>query len=696
MTGYVYSQVFDASVEYFKGDEFAAKVFADKYALHDKNNIYYDLTPDDMHKRLAKEFARIESKYPNPMTEDEIYDLLKNFKYICAQGSPMSAIGNPFFVQSAGNCFVINPPYDSYGGICKTDQELAQLMKRRAGVGVDISNIRPKGLSTNNAAKTTDGIGIFMERFSNTCREVAQCLHGDTLVLTINGLKKISSINPGDEVWTNQKWVGVDKVLKNKKPLVKITTKSGKEILCSPDHVFHTIDGEKSAKDFSIGSPVTQIVGNGWMGKNINLITTNYKKRGINKSSRLNKNVKLPNVLDEKLSYLLGLMYGDGCIERSSAEVDSTICVALSDDWGAIKDKYLQYSKDVFNITPSIKQKTNEACSRGRLYSREIIEHLKNNNLLKQKSKDIIFPEQLLSAHTNVVFSFISGFFDSDGCVQNSKKQYKISSTSKNFLLNIQNVFSAHGVSSCLHKEDRASKGWQDLYELTINGNYSQKTFKSLMIESVKVQSNSLFEKSKDHTRSIYKFSDLSNKSVPNYLIDKHHFISRSSFEKVKSEGYTSDNLYLLQDFVKTIESYDNSTEHDTYDLVLSKEHLFFGNGLYVHNSGRRGALMLSISVKHPEISTFVNIKKDLKKVTGANISIRLSDEFMNAVKKDENFTLQWPDTKPQITKDIKAKDLWKEIIFNAWNSAEPGLFFWDNVIKYSPESINGKAPVGG
>jgi ribonucleoside-diphosphate reductase alpha chain len=177
---YTYQEVFDASLEYFKGDDLAAKVFVDKYALQDTNGQYDERTPDDMHKRLAKEFARIENKYPNPMSEEEIYGLLKDFKYVVLQGSPMSAIGNEYQIQSVSNCFVIQGVHqsnlDSYGGILLADQELAQIFKRRGGCGLDISGIRPKGASTSNAAKTTDGIAVFMERFSNTCREVA--IHG--------------------------------------------------------------------------------------------------------------------------------------------------------------------------------------------------------------------------------------------------------------------------------------------------------------------------------------------------------------------------------------------------------------------------------------------------------------------------------------------------------------------------------------
>lgn len=178
MQGYSYSQVLQASIEYFQGDEFAAKVFVDKYALQDTKGVFLELTPTDMHHRLAKEFARIEKKYPNPLSEEVIFSLLDQFKFIVPQGSPMSAIGNPYQIQSLSNCFVIQGVHsdklDSYGGIMLADQELAQIMKRRGGVGLDISGIRPKDVLTNNAARTTDGIGVFQERFSNTCREVAQ------------------------------------------------------------------------------------------------------------------------------------------------------------------------------------------------------------------------------------------------------------------------------------------------------------------------------------------------------------------------------------------------------------------------------------------------------------------------------------------------------------------------------------------
>lgn len=186
MKVYTKEHVKSQTLKYFNGNDLSADVWMQKYALKNYNEEFLEETPDDMHKRLAAHLAAVEAKYPSPLTEDEIYQYLKDFQYIILQGSPMSAIGNPYKIQSLGNCFVVESPFDSYGGILKTDQELAQISKRRGGVGTDISTIRPKGLPTKNAAITTDGIGVFMERFSNTIREVGQGGRRGALMLTIS------------------------------------------------------------------------------------------------------------------------------------------------------------------------------------------------------------------------------------------------------------------------------------------------------------------------------------------------------------------------------------------------------------------------------------------------------------------------------------------------------------------------------
>ena len=186
-TQYSPEEIMKSSIEYFGGDELAANVWMNKYALRDDDKIY-ELNPDMMHHRIASEFARIERNYPNPMSEETIYGLLKDFRYVIPQGSPMSGIGNDFQVVSLSNCFVIgnSGASDSYGGIMKIDQEQVQLMKRRGGVGHDLTHIRPAGSPVKNSALTSTGIVPFMERYSNTTREVAQGGRRGALMLSIS------------------------------------------------------------------------------------------------------------------------------------------------------------------------------------------------------------------------------------------------------------------------------------------------------------------------------------------------------------------------------------------------------------------------------------------------------------------------------------------------------------------------------
>ena len=188
MDFYSYDEVYDATLKYFKGDELAARVWSSKYALKDSFGHIFELTPDDMHHRLASELARIERNYPNPMSEDEVFSLIQGFKYIVPQGSPMSGIGNSYQVGSLSNCFVIGIDGDpvSYGGIIKIDEEQVQLMKRRGGVGHDLSHIRPKGSPVKNSALTSTGLVPFMERYSNSTREVAQDGRRGALMLTVS------------------------------------------------------------------------------------------------------------------------------------------------------------------------------------------------------------------------------------------------------------------------------------------------------------------------------------------------------------------------------------------------------------------------------------------------------------------------------------------------------------------------------
>ena len=249
---YSYDEAYDATLKYFGGDELAARVWVSKYALKDSFGNIYELTPDDMHHRIASEIARIESKYPNPMSHDEVFGYLKDFKYIVPQGSPMSGIGNSYQVGSLSNCFVIglDGAPDSYGGVIRIDEEQVQLMKRRGGVGHDLSHIRPKGTPVKNSALTSTGLVPFMDRYSNSTREVAQDGRRGALMLTVS-IKHPDSEAVVDAKMTEGKVTGANVSVRIDDEFMRAATENGKYTQTYPvDSANPEITKEVDAKAF--------------------------------------------------------------------------------------------------------------------------------------------------------------------------------------------------------------------------------------------------------------------------------------------------------------------------------------------------------------------------------------------------------------------------------------------------------------
>lgn len=258
---YTYDEAFRASLEYFDGDELAARVWVNKYALKDSFGNIYEQSPRDMHHRIAAEIARIEQKYPNPLTEDEVFSLLDHFRYLVPAGSPMTGIGNDFQIASLSNCFVIgiDGNADSYGAILKLDEEQVQLMKRRGGVGHDLSGIRPKGSPVKNSALTSTGIVPFMERYSNSTREVAQDGRRGALMLSIS-VRHPEAEDFIDAKMTEGKITGANVSVKLDDEFMRCATEG------RPFHQQFPIDADKPfvEKDIDAAALWRKIVHNAW------------------------------------------------------------------------------------------------------------------------------------------------------------------------------------------------------------------------------------------------------------------------------------------------------------------------------------------------------------------------------------------------------------------------------------------------
>lgn len=739
-TPYVnYDTALKEALIYFKGDDLAATTWLNKYALQPIPGAFLETTPNQMHYRLAKEFAKIERKYgasENPhkpeisaklseygrerkfLTSERIFDLFDEFKYIIPQGSVMSQLGASH-IGSLSNCFFIGQPEDSYGGIMQKDQELVQLMKRRGGVGIDISTLRPEGTNTSNAAKSSTGAVSFMHRFSNSTREVAQCIEENQRVLTQNGLKAIKDITIGEMVWTKKGFIEVINVLNNgKKEVYKTITKFGNEILTTQKHVFLTSNSEGSLEDrlenLREGSPICLLNGVRIKKELLQLITPIFKKAtrkiankfgeyGYMEHNRYIHN-NIPTKLDIRLAYIVGYASGDGYTDKSN------LSVAVNTTDEDILEKIIRFNP--FKADSSIIM--GDGCYKINICNSSGLHFLNHHHLNKPKTEYLRIPNLIWESSYEIQASYLSGLFDADGYASGRKRGYVFSTVVKKFAQDISKMLLANGILAKIHIETDRGENWQDMYTVVIVGAVNQKRFLDFMQESLKVQKVK-WVSSLDKHKSPYTSCELGIKyNNLSYIPSCNQLMSINCLDKY--EGYT-DGI-LTQDYIETKEYVGQVS---TYDLALASEHLFWCEGFYVHNSGRRGALMISIEVKHPDIMEFIKIKRDLSQVTGANISIKLNDEFMQAVAKNEDYFLRFPCTQDInyvgtrevddyneldycdndlgeriFVKKIRAKEYWNEIIKSAHSVAEPGLLFWDNTLNYGPDAVYDKLrPLG-
>lgn len=687
------------TIESFEGDEIACAVFLKKYALRNSNNQIVEFTLDEAKDRWAKTISQAEKLFPEK-TKDGREIEKKSKKYFrelydhfLPAGRQMFALGNKVLGNiTYANCYATNIDEDSIEGIYDCAKRLAKTYSYGGGIGTCIGTLRPKKATVSNSARFSTGSVSFMELYSLTTGLIGQCIAEGERVLTKNGLVAIENVSIGDEVWTKEGFIKVvNKFSNGPKKIYKVKDEFGFEVKVSEDHIVCSEENgmpkELAVKDLEVGDPIVLIPGTSI--DNIPLIKLNteiYSKKCIsnNKSNRLNESVRIPDMLDEKLAYILGYSYGDGSVEYDKFNDPKCLSLSCSNDWPQVKAQLSSYIKYVFNYDVNIKKGDGDLEIYS-IYSKIITHFLSLNGLLKQKAESLIFPEGILRSRSSVQMAFISGLFDADGKKINGKRGYAISLVAYEFLQQVKAVLMSNGIVSRNHFEPRGHLGRRDLHGISIAGTSSQTRARNLLRLSIKVREASFVSK-RDSYLTPYNAKSLGIKCNDyNFVPDNSHFLSASCFEKLIITGNVSGNL-LLKSSITLIEYAGIS---NTYDLQLDSEHLFYCEGFYVHNSGRRGALMLTIPINHPDVEDFIEIKhNNIDKVKHANISIKLTDEFMEAVINDGDFELCFQTSHEKISRIVRARDLWNKIIKSARDSAEPGLLFWDTATKMSPSDI--------
>lgn len=651
-------------------------------------------------------------------TVSEITDVNKEEEVWCAQ---VPEIEN--FTLSGGvntcNCNTLSlgvedpgVEWDSLEGIIRnTAYSVAKSAAYRQGLGVDFSRIRPRDSAVNNAAKKSTGSIHWMEFIDSIGKFVGQCLVKGTPILTTRGYKAIENIVIGDEVYgINGKTKVVDTFSNGKKQIFKLTTQYGDTIEASDEHKVKIVSktGElisTKLKDVKIGDFIVAPIIKNYEGITLQIPKFKYDLDTHDSNNRLVIPTKLPIEINEDLAYLGGIIFGDYYMQKST---ELSLSLANLD----IKQKVDNILFNLFGVhigDYGFNLRPGDGAVEIVTLNQYVTAFLKHAGLAKQKAGDLVFPEVLKQATLPILKSFLAGLFDANEHNSSIRSNIGLSLVAGDFLIELKREFFKFGIILKVSQKTSNPK----VYKLSIIGKNSADELINLQSNSIKLcQTNSL---TRDQLKTPYKSSNLGiaiNKLVPKD-INATEYLSSVKYKKYSKQ---ESNYYIQK--VTNIEALN--IEKDTYDIMVDdKDHFFTIPGMFVSNSGRIPAFLFSLSINHPDVEEFIQVKKDYTRVQNANISVQVTNAFYNAVKAGLPWELQF--TIPEVkkgqkvyidkytavnqdlkdekgyyyvaTKDVKgetiskivdARKLFSLIAKNMWKNAEPGIQNIDIARAYS------------
>ncbi|MDQ6662578.1 MAG: hypothetical protein M3Z24_16640, partial [Chloroflexota bacterium] len=597
------------------------------------------------------------------------------------------------------NCYVIPSPEDSRQGILDNLKIMTEIMARGGGVGINLSTLRPRGSYIKTVNGTASGPCSWAQLYSVATGDVIQqggCFGPDERITTDHGLlpaKELADrLEVGEKIQaqTHKGLRPFTYVFRNgTKDLYEVTTSRGYRVQVTLDHKMGILrNGEIVTiplRELEEGDEILLLLGEGTSQDTtfVPLSSTPYIRSKM--STTLNENVKLPTHLTPELAYVLGFFYGDGHVvqgKKVTWQDEKSISLAVAHSQPEVQEQLVSLIRELFSLEPKI-YAGDGACTNVVTYSRLLVEWLQENGLLKQKANAIRLPEAIFRSPSTVVASFIKGYFDADGCNRKGKGGYGFDSVSRKMLEDVQLLLLANGIVSHIVTQDRTAQGWSPLHRLLVTGAQFRDRFKTFIAVSG----------SKDHEHtgkrshgSNYPMEVWSTLGIPGRyyqgLFDStkervsHYALTRVRERVVTTGGVATverpDTLLgVLPDVIISINPVGTS---EVYDFEVGDVHLLSGGGLYTSNS-RRGALMLMLDDTHPDIEEFITVKRKPGMIEHANLSVCISDKFMEAVKEDANWDLVW---QGEVKKTIPARQLWDLICTSAWESAEPGMVFMD------------------
>ena len=669
--------------------DYQKNIYTDRYQKDEE-------TLDDTFHRVAKFASTSEAKpfgWGKRKQETQFYELLSSGLHVPGGRVLANAGGNNMIY----NCFVIDIE-DSRAGIIKTLGDFTEIASKGGGIGINFSPIRPRGAYVKGSEAVASGPCSFIDMFQAAAETIKQggCLSGDTLVSTNRGLIKIKDIVEKKlpvKVWTEDGWKAIVHYWDNgEKPISKITTESGRVIRCTKEHKFETISKKLSKSQIyemkSISSGLAKddylisLIPDNHESLDIPLEGFKYKKS--KHASTLNEDVRLPEFLTKKLAYLIGLVFADGYVHQNKA-----IKIAVSPDQKYIEENITSIVDNLFGL--SVSRNQGDGCINVIFYSRILIEWLRKNELLKtEKALNIKVPEKIFVADKEIKLAFLAGFFDGDGCNGGSKSGLMFSTISEQFAKEISLLLLSCGLLSRTYKNIRSGNR-HDLHTVTVVCD----DFKSLQREFSEFSKKaSRHTGSNTTTRHAFPFNVFHEGLVSNRLARQYGLTQNKCYQQTarnfinKVPPGESEVVDAMRDrYPDKIISIEPCEREHVYDLEVEGTHKYLANGLYLSNS-RGLAAMAVLNCDHPDILEFVEKKSGGEDVwNNFNVSVGITDMFMDAVKTDANWELQFKGT---IHKTIRARKLWETICSSAWASGEPGVLFLDTINKRNPISYVG------
>ncbi|MGC8488381.1 MAG: LAGLIDADG family homing endonuclease, partial [Clostridia bacterium] len=674
-----------------------------------------ETTLDEVAARIARGVAAVEA----PNVRD---DVVRSFEEEVAHlrfvpGGRIWAGAGTSQNLTFFNCYVLPNPRDSREGIVETLGQMIEIMSRGGGVGINVSSLRPSRAPVRGVNGRSSGAVSWMDLYSRATGLVEQggCFGPDERIATDRGLipaQELARRITAGETFSALTHVGprpiTARFVNGEKQLYEVVTARGFRLEVTQEHRVGVLrSGEITTvplEQLSNGDEILTLLGDGVTSAPIPLKPVSYVRSKM--STMLNEDVTFPETLEPELAYVLGYMHGDGYVhvgKKVSWRANKAFKLATADSRPEIRGRLIDYIRKIWEIEPQV-EVGDGACHNIAVHSRLIMDWLEQNSLLKAHSEGVRVPEAIFRAGTVVAGAFVAGYFDADGSDRMGKGGYGFDSVSLLMLRDVQQLLAVNGVAAHIHTTDRSALGWRNIHRLSVTGAEFKERFVDFASMSLKITRTPGYRNhGNNYPRDVWPASGIGGLYYQGLWDATKDRISYRALPRIRAR-LEADQLQtqvavldrLLHVLPDTIVSVLPTRVTTTYDFEVADVHMLSGSGVYTSNS-RRGALMLQIEDWHPDLWRFIEVKKTPGMVENANISIRVSDRFMDAVNADGDWQLMFPDTrdaeydqlwtgdleewqalsKPVVVYETtKARKIWHEIIKGAWEAAEPGIVF--------------------